>query len=400
MGSFVAKTWVRTTSFVSKELIEVVRRPGALISLVLGPFLVMALFGVGYSGQRRPLDTLLVIPATSTLPKDLASYQELGTGPGIRLIEVTENVDGARDRLQREQVDLIVIAPENAEESFRQGKQSEIRLEYNEVDPIVNNFVGFVAHRQVQELNARIIERAAGEGQTYALQIAGATELTRVPPELIAHPTRPELRNLAQTNPSVVTYFAPAVLALVLQHMAVTLSALSMVRERLGGAMELFRVAPVTPMEILVGKYLGYGVLSGLIAAAGSALLVFGLKVPLLGDLYWFVGVIMLLSFASLGLGLLISLVSDSERQAVQLSMLVLLASVFFSGFVLPLDEFLPEVRWVAYALPVTHGIRLLQDLMLRGGTYAVWQVTALGAIGWALFVVSALSMRRSLAHA
>jgi ABC-2 type transport system permease protein len=80
--------------------------------------------------------------------------------------------------------------------------------------------------------------------------------------------------------------------------------------------------------------------------------------------------------------------------------MLVLLASVFFSGFVLPLDEFLPEVRWVAYALPVTHGIRLLQDLMLRGGTYAVWQVTALGAIGWALFVVSALSMRRSLAHA
>src|SRR6185436_227907 len=94
MGSFVAKTWVRTTSFVSKELIEVVRRPGALISLVLGPFLVMALFGVGYSGQRRPLDTVLVVPAASTLPRDLASYQELGAGPGIRLIEVTEDVDG------------------------------------------------------------------------------------------------------------------------------------------------------------------------------------------------------------------------------------------------------------------------------------------------------------------
>jgi ABC-2 type transport system permease protein len=400
MGSFLAKTWVRTTSFVSKELIEIVRRPGALVSLVLGPFLVMALFGVGYSGQRRPLDTVLVIPAASTLPKELASYQEIGAGPGIRLIEVTEDVASARERLQREQIDLIVIAPENAEESFRQGKQSAIQLEYNEVDPIVNNFVGFVADRQVQELNARIIERAAGEGQTYMLQSLGATDLTRVPPELIAQPTRPELRNLAQTNPSVVTYFAPAVLALVLQHMAVTLSALSMVRERLGGAMELFRVAPVTPMEILVGKYLGYGVLSGLIAAAGSALLVFGLRVPLLGDLYWFVGVIMLLSFASLGLGLLISLVSDSERQAVQLSMLVLLASVFFSGFVLPLDEFLPQVRWFAYALPVTHGIRLLQDLMLRGGTYAVWQVSALAAIGWVLFVVSALSMRRSLTHA
>jgi ABC-2 type transport system permease protein len=399
MFDFVAKTWVRTTSFVSKELIEVVRRPGALISLVLGPFLVMALFGIGYSGQRRPLDTVLIVPAGSSLPTDLAAYQDVGTGPGVKLIEVSQDLDGARERLQREQIDLIVIAPEQAEETFKQGRQSEIRLEYNEVDPIVNNFVGFVANRQVQELNAKILERAAGEGQTYALQALGANQLSRVPPDVIAQPMRPELRNLAQTNPTVVTYFAPAVLALVLQHMAVTLSALSMVRERLGGAMELFRVAPVTPMEILVGKYLGYGFLSAIIAAAGAALLVLGLKVPLLGDLYWFVGVIVLLSFASLGLGLLISIVSDSERQAVQLSMLVLLASVFFSGFVLPLDEFLPQVRWFSYALPVTHGIRLLQDLMLRGGTYNVWQVTALAAIGWALFLLSALSLRRSLAH-
>src|SRR5688572_25887005 len=154
MGTFdfVAKTWVRTTSFVSKELIEIVRRPGALISLVLGPFLVMALFGVGYSGQRRPIDTVLIVPAGSSLPTDLASYQELGTSPGVKLVEVSHDLDGARERLQREQIDLIVIAPQNAEESFRQGRQSDIRLEYNEVDPIVNNFVGFVAHRQVQEL--------------------------------------------------------------------------------------------------------------------------------------------------------------------------------------------------------------------------------------------------------
>lgn len=396
---FVAKTWVRTTSFVSKELIEVIRRPGALISLILGPFLVMALFGLGYSGQRRPLETVLVVPTGSNLPRELSAYQDVGSGPGVHLIEVTDDLASARDRLQREQIDLLVIAPTNADETFKQGRQSEIQLEYNEIDPIVNNFVGFVAHQQVQQLNAKILERAADEGQQYAIQ-AGANQLALVPPQVIAQPMRPELRNLAQTRPTVVTYFAPAVLALVLQHMAVTLSALSMVRERLGGAMELFRVAPVTPMEILIGKYLGYGLLSGIIAAAGGALLVLALKVPLLGDLYWFVGVIFLLSFASLGLGLLISIVSDSERQAVQLSMLVLLASVFFSGFVLPLDEFLPQVRWFAYVLPVTHGIRLLQDLMLRGGTHAVWQIVALAGIGWFLFGLSALTLRRSLAPA
>ena len=86
------------------------------------------------------------------------------------------------------------------------------------------------------------------------------------------------------------------------------------------------------------------------------------------GDVAW---VVVLLSFASLGLGLLISTIVDSERQAVQLSMLVLLASVFFSGFVLPLDQFITPLRIAAYSLPVTHGIQLLQDYMLRGGTNA-----------------------------
>ena len=67
-------------------------------------------------------------------------------------------------------------------------------------------------------------------------------------------------------------------------------------------------------------------------------------------------------------------MVSDSERQAVQLSLLTLLASVFFSGFVLPLDEFTAPVRVLAYLLPVTHGIQLLQDLMLRGTTNYLWE--------------------------
>ena len=69
------KSWTRTTSFVGKEIIEVVRRPGALFSLILGPFLIMGLFGAGYSGQYRPLRTVLVVPSNTTLPRDPAFYQ-------------------------------------------------------------------------------------------------------------------------------------------------------------------------------------------------------------------------------------------------------------------------------------------------------------------------------------
>ena len=107
--------------------------------------------------------------------------------------------------------------------------------------------------------------------------------------------------------------------------------------------------------------------------------------------------VVALLSFASLGLGLFISTIVDSERQAVQISMLVLLASVFFRGFVLPLDQFVEPLRIAAYALPVTHGIQLLQDFMLRGGTNSGWEVLVLAGIGVVLFLLTSLTLRRNM---
>jgi ABC-2 type transport system permease protein len=91
---------------------------------------------------------------------------------------------------------------------------------------------------------------------------------------------------------------------------------------------------------------------------------------------------------------LLISLVADSERMAVQLSMLVLIASVFFSGFVLPVQDFIGPVQYVSYALPVTHGIALLQDAMLRGSISEPWMLLALAAIGLALYLLSLSRMR------
>ena len=128
--------------------------------------------------------------------------------------------------------------------------------------------------------------------------------------------------------------------------------------------------------------------------------LVAGLGVPMLGSPALLALVIALLVGASLGLGLLISIVSDSERQAVQLSLLVLLASVFFSGFVLPISEFNAPVRVAAHAIPVTSGITLTQDVMLRGAIGAPWQAGLLAAIGLALLVTCWILLRRAMSRA
>ena len=91
------------------------------------------------------------------------------------------------------------------------------------------------------------------------------------------------------------------------------------------------------------------------------------------------------------------SVVSDSERKAVQLALLVLLASVFFSGFVIDATEFVPAVQAIGDLLPVTHGIRLLQDLMLRGSTAELWRLGVLLAITLVTMATTWLLLRRGL---
>ncbi|MGI8930224.1 MAG: ABC transporter permease [Candidatus Limnocylindria bacterium] len=391
----LSQSVVRMASFTGKELREVVRRPGVLASLILGPFLIMFLFGLGYSGVRAPFRTEIVIPDGVGLPQEVDYYANLAPGR-LDVRNVSADREAAEQRLSDREIDLLIVAPENATTELRAGRQTTIRVAWNQVDPVYDQLAGLATSILVSSLNAQIVEQAAEEGISFAEGEVG-TPVTNVPPDVIARPTSAETQNVPPSTPGVLSFFGPAVFALVIQHLAITLTALSMVRERLSGQMDRFRVAPVSSMELLVGKYLAYAVPSLIVAGAVGALLVLVLNVPLLGGAAIFAGIVLLLTFASLGVGLLISLVADSERQAVQLSMLVLLASVFFSGFVLPVTDFAGWTQYISYALPVTHGIATLQDTMLRGAVSQPWQLAALGGIGVVLYVGSLLRLRRIL---
>jgi ABC-2 type transport system permease protein len=214
---------------------------------------------------------------------------------------------------------------------------------------------------------------------------------------VIAAPTQADPHNLAPIDPTLTSFFGPAVLALILQHMAVTLTALSLVRERHTGVFDVLRVSPVSAIEIILGKMIAFGILGAGVSAVILGLLVNAFHAPFLGDV-GLVGItIGLVLAASLGLGLLISVISDSERQAVQLALLVLLGSVFFSGFVLDVQQFAPAVQVIGDLLPVTHGIRLLQDLMLRGATTESWRLMVLVAIALVTLATTWVFLRRGL---
>jgi ABC-2 type transport system permease protein len=219
------------------------------------------------------------------------------------------------------------------------------------------------------------------------------------PADVIVSPLKPNYVNTRGGSYSLMTYYAPGVLALLIQNIAVTLGALALVRERLMGATEIFRVAPLSVSQVLTGKYLGYTAFIAVIATVLTLLLRL-LGIPLLGNPVAYAGLLLLLTLASLGVGFLISTISTSDSQAIQLSMLVLLLSIFFSGFFLSIDSFLPAVRVVSYLLPITHGISGLKDLMLRGVPPEPLVWGALSLIALVTFLAVAALTRRDFRRA
>jgi ABC-2 type transport system permease protein len=382
------KSFIRLLSFFSKEVNEIRRQPKLILSLLLGPFLILLLFGVGYQGERPKLRTALVVPEQSLDAAQLDALKQ-AIGANFTLVKTDADLDGSLAMLQAGQLDVVETLPGNMQQNLLDGKQSQVDFKYNEINPLNEQWIQYLAYAQVNEIN-RTVQTQAVQQMQAELQKRGVE--TTIPTEVLVSPVEPTYYNVQGSALDFMTFYAPGVLALIIQHIAVTLGALSLVRERLVGAMELFRVAPVSLTQVLLGKYLGYTLFIGIILAVLVGLLVFTpLAVPFLGSVALFIGLALLFTLAALGIGFLISGWSSTDSQAVQLSMLVLLMSMFFSGFFLPLENFWAPIQAIGYALPLTHAIQGFQEIMLRGRAPADFTWLALGIIAALGFAMSAL---------
>lgn len=430
------KFLIRISSFLRKELIEIFRQPRLILTLVFGPFLIMFLFGLAYPEQSRPLRTLYVMEDPDALQGQEILFTE-SPNPVIISLGVERDENAALARLARNQADLVVVIPSNPLEAIRNNQQAEFTIYHNEVDPFQIAYIQSVARIYVDEINRRSLQMVTEQGQGEAGEVqpdlenalaktrairaavppgdtATASQLEDLEQELttvnenlttfrslgsgvIVSPFNARTTGLSEVVYTPTGFFAPAVIILILQHLSVTFAALSIVRERRSGIMELFRVAPLTALETLIGKFVSYMVFEILLAGVFTALAVWVLKIPMLGQWENYAAAVVIVIFTSLALGFFISLISQTDTQAVQYSMLVLLASIFFSGFFLDLRLMWEPIRVVAWSIPATYGIRMLQDIMLRGELSPANIFLGIAAIGLGLFLLDWLLLRRHM---
>jgi ABC-2 type transport system permease protein len=211
-----------------------------------------------------------------------------------------------------------------------------------------------------------------------------------------------EVRPQVLYNPDMraPNFFVPGVIGTALQIATVFAAAMSIVRERERGTLEQLLVSPLSRWGLMLGKLVPYLCVSMTMALFLFTILRWVFLVPIRGSLVTLFLAAFLYIFALLSLGLLVSTKARSQNEALQMSMTVLLPSIFFSGFIFPRET----MPWIFYAistvLPATYFIELMRAIILRGATLLeFWKhLAALAAMGAILFSLCALRFQRKIA--
>ncbi len=235
-----------------------------------------------------------------------------------------------------------------------------------------------------RRINGRPVAQVLVDGSDTTVQSAAAqlaqTPLDSSAPDLRAPPTStpptPRISVVSFYNPQRVSAIniVPGLIGVIMTMTMVLFTAIAIVRERERGNMELLIATPLTSTELMVGKVLPYVVIGLLQTTVILALGITVFAVPIRGsvlDVYLAAGLLIL---ANLSLGLLISTRAQSQFQAMQMTFFVFLPSILLSGFMFPFAGMPKAAQWLAEILPLTHFLRLIRGVMLRGaGLWEMW---------------------------
>jgi ABC-2 type transport system permease protein len=364
--------WRRLWAIMLKEVRQL-RRDRMTLAMILGiPVLQLALFGYAINMNLRGLDAAVADQAGTAGSRALV-MDMLATGVVVPVREAATPQE-LMQLLQRGRISVGIAIPPDFERRRAEGR------------PLAQVMV---------------------DGSDTVVQQA-ALQLAQVPVD--PRPVDNAKREPGTSGPiSVVAFYnperrsainiVPGLIGVILTMTMVLFTAVAIVRERERGNMELLIATPLSRSELMVGKVLPYIVIGLVQATVVLALGAWLFQVPVRGSLFDVYLASMLLIVANLSLGLLISTQARTQFQSMQMTMFVFLPSILLSGFMFPFSGMPRVVQWLAEVLPLTHFLRLVRGVMLRGaGLGGLWpDVLALLAFTMVMMTLAIARFRKRL---
>ena len=364
----------RITAVMIKEFKQLTRDRLTYALMLLLPVIQLLLFGYAINTQPRHLATAVLAQENSVFARSIVSA--LAHSDYFDLTAQVRSTAELDDLLRQGRVQFAVTIPADLTRRVARGDQAQILVEADASDPsATSGAVGALASLPMQALAHELKRGLAIRGRGAA------------PFDVVVH---------ARYNPEAITAYniVPGLLGVILSMTLVMMTALSVTRETERGTMESLLATPIEPLEVMVGKLAPY-VAIGLVQTLIILVLARGLfNVPMEGGWAGLALGVGLFIVGSLALGFLISTVSRSQLQAMQMSVFYIFPSILLSGFMFPFRGMPGWAQVIGEALPVTHFLRVVRGALLKGQSLGdAWR--ELAALLAFVCVVTALAMAR-----
>ncbi len=368
----------RIRAIIKKEFIHIVRDPRSLGVAIALPIVLLLLYGYGINLDVRHLRTAVIDDDSTRQSRALlASFEQSKYFDFVSRLgsysEVAEQLDHNRAK-------IVIAVPKGFAQDLSHGK-AHIQVIVDGSDSTTASLAIGYASQIAQAFSKSVAERGAQAGSS----VPGLDVRTR-------YWYNPKLNS---TN-----FIVPGLIAIILMLLSSLLTSMTIVRERERGSIEQVIVSPIRPHELMLGKLAPYVVIAFLdiVIVILAARLIFG--VPLVGSVPLLLVASFFFLIAALGLGLLISVVSNSQLVAMAIAVIAtMLPTVLLSGFMYPVSTMPPPIRAVTYLIPAKYYLVIVRGIFLKGvGPSVLWQQGALLlAAGTILIMLSARKFKKVL---
>lgn len=339
------RPWV----IAKKELLQLRRDRLTLAMMAFLPVMQLLLFGYAINTDVRHIPTIVYDQDQSAQSRDL--YRTLESTGFYDIVGHVGSYEEIERSLRAGKSRVAIVLPTRYASNLTTGRPTQVQLIVDGSDPqtvasATNTAASLVAARSASLMVARM-------GATARVEPIGLEPNTWYNPDL-----------------RTAVYIVPGLIGVILTMTMVMLTAMAIARERERGTLEQLIVSPVKNLELVIGKIVPY-VAIGYVQM--TLILVVGqwvFDVPLVGSLALLFTLAFVFIAANLALGLFFSTLAKTQQQAMQMSFFFMLPNILLSGFMFPFEAMPRPAQWLAQGLPLTHFLRIVRGITLRGASF------------------------------
>ncbi|WP_422380237.1 ABC transporter permease [Marinicellulosiphila megalodicopiae] len=362
-----------------KELIQMRRDKMTFAFMFAIPVMQLVIFGFAINSNPKHLPTAIVAEEQTPIVRTLIHAMSHSQYFDLQYNEL--NHDKAEQLLAEGKVAFVLIIPKGFSENLIRGERPELLVEADASDPSASSGA-------ISFLNT-ILNQALAE------ELKGSLSYLQNTPSafsIVVHP---------KYNPEGITQYniVPGLLGVIITMTMVMITSMAMTRETEQGTMENLLAMPAKPIEVMIGKitpYVGVGAVQTLVVLVAAKLL---FDVPFVGSITFLALCVSIFILANLCLGFTFSTIAKSQMQAMQLTFFFFLPSILLSGFMFPYRGMPVWAQTIGEVLPLTHFLRIIRGIMLKGSGFAQVQneMLALGVFILVVGTVAILRYKRTL---